>query len=372
MGALGRVASAMTLLCLSLLPGCSTDSSSPSLPKGSWKLTGKETLGELVVRSGEVTLSLWGRGWCTPPSTRLTLESETPSDPNSLANTPTVHWGWVPVTTGMGAGELAVAIHMQERYLIVPLGARAGEIDLKLMMEEGSVPDKDRSIEESRCASGLEKLTSVWLDGRFRVHNELDQLAGSLQLHGQNAPILEFYDPSMATDGPVPARQQVDGPDIVLTFPVEPSLMGEPGQIRVNIPTGRVVIPAGPEPTSLDRWWRLKPGMVAPDEAEKQREKATRESVQRERESIARMGSRLATDATRRRQKDNSTTCPAFDQMGDAWHKMLEDYDVSLIPVKQGCQVELVPRTVQHTRRLKVRLDERGILSAEPLGIPPQ
>jgi hypothetical protein len=352
--------------------GCT---SAARLPTGTWSLSGPGVTGQLEAEGDRLSLDLWGDGWCTPVGARAQLES--PGGPTEDADGPAdITWLYVPVETGAGNGELALGMNLREASALLPLGGREGEIVSKVAVTRGRLEAQVRAEASNACRASLEKARKSWSDGHFRLEDEQGGLLGSVDLTPQGAVWVEVYHATMATDGRVEASHVFEGSDLVLTFPVEPSLHGELGALRLNVPTGVVVLPAGRDPTPMDRWWKLVPGTVDDKEARKRRNQATDLAVSEELEVLDRLGRALSTRATELRRENPLGLCPSLESIGSDWDVILADYEVRLRVSDPkvgpaGCVADFAPKTVQHTRRIAATVGSTGVVDWQALGLAP-
>lgn len=346
------------------------------LPEGTWTLEGASAptgavQGRLDVTGRGITVRLhdgtWGTGTEPVPGT---------VEEAGAAGT----WLHFPLQTALGDATAALLLEPGFAGAVLPLGARPGELELTLTLQEGA-PDAETLGEAAeRAAEGIAEQRAAWRRGAFRIVSPGDRLVGLLRFPQEGPVQVELLSPSMITDGPVPALRRDEGPDIVLTFPVEPSHRGEPGELRVNVPTGRVVLPAADTPTPLDRWMKLEPGLPSPEERNARRKSAWEVTVDQEKALVERVGRNAATEATHLLRQDPDRGCPDPSALGAPLQEVLSDYDVEIHEADPGgdtpgasgrCVIHLRPREVQHTRRIEARIDPGGILELEVLGSPP-
>ena len=105
------------------------------------------------------------------------------------------------------------------------------------------------------------------------------------------------FDSHWLTPLPVEALRKNDGADVLLLFPVEPSLKGEDGLLRINVLLRQVVQPSGRLPSELDRRFVLKPGHLDASEQEERVSQAITDADRQEQEWLNWAGPRLISHA---------------------------------------------------------------------------
>lgn len=288
-------------------------------------------------------VGIWGPHWGTDGMVPAEVERDDGG----------VVWLDFPLMTGLGEGTASLRLEGAEATL--PLGARAGEHDLTL--KQTALPDPDavtRAMAANAAALDAEQV--AWSQGSFLLMDG-ETRTGDVQLLGDRATIA-VYDAFWLTPRPQEATVASDGPEIVLDFPVEPSLEGEPGRIRLNVPTWSAVIPAEREPTELDRRLRLVAGTV---------DETTRASLQLAAETLADGIEREETGALARRLAAEARApdggCLSLKDLDAEWNLLFRGYEVAIYPSpeKSSCLVELSPSVPQHGRHLRARFGPREI-----------
>lgn len=233
--------------------------------------------------------------------------------------------------------------------LIMPLGAREGEFELRLAMQPGALTDAERQGYAQRSETELLAWEDAWAAGRFRLQSD-ETLVGEIHFQGDLLPVLALYDPSWMTSGLIPASEvMLDGPDWVLRLPIMPSLDGELGLLRINRVLAQMVVPFGPEPTAVDRVLALVPGPVSQEERDAAVQAAWVEGGRREKELVPAL---LA-------QAYSEKACPLPLPQESA--ALLEGYSLTASPLPKGCEILVEPTQVQHGRRLSARVGPQGV-----------
>jgi hypothetical protein len=331
-----------------LLAGCAAE---PLPLDGAWTLSGDGVTGLLRVDAGggcsegRAEIGLWGPGFGTPGVVGASLVEESPGEV----------WAWFPLRTGVGEGEAALRIEGTVGRL--PLGARPAEHDVHLRLEQGvpAPPEVERLASESRAR--LDAAERAWQAGRFQLLDG-EALVGEVQLRGPDAaPLVAVYDETWLSAGLVEADRADEGADLLLAFPVEPSLGGEKALVRINVPTGAVVVPTGEVPDALDRRLRLAPGEVDAATRAGRIEAARAAARETEHAQLLRLLPQLARSA-----RGPDGTCRAPADVDPAWPLLLAGYDARVVPRGDGCLVEVEASPAQHGRRFRGAVDAGGLV----------
>ena len=152
------------------------------------------------------------------------------------------------------------------------------------------------------------------------------------------------------------AARADDGADLLLAFPVEPSLGGEQALLRLNVPTGVVVVPTGEIPDAMDRRLHLVPGEVDEDSRAAQVAAARAAAEQAEEQQLSRLLPQLA-----RLAQTADGRCLAPGDVDPAWPVLLAGYSARVLPEADRCVVEIEASPVQHGRRFRGVADANGI-----------
>lgn len=264
-------------------------------------------------------------------------------------------WLEFPLQTALG--EATASLRVQGADASLPLGGRPGEFDLDLQWTEGADEPGALAAAAALSAGAVEQARVDWGRGAFRLETPATppQLVGELQFRGDEPPRVAVYDRWWWTGGVVVADQSADGPDILLAFAVEPSVQGEEGLLRVNVPAMTAVVPADRLPTDLDRRLRLVPGPVGEEERRLAMAAAVAEADRLEREAIEPIARQLATRAL---QPDGS--CLGWRDLAPGLEPQFVGYEVQVLPSGEACAVSVETTRPQHRRRLRTRVESRG------------
>lgn len=322
----------------------------PSLT-GTWRIEGPEVTGQVQGRRGlgcaraPVTVELYGPAL----STGGAVPAQVSVEEQGLA------WLYFPLQTALGEAE--AAMRLQGAQAMLPLGARAGELELRLAATPGAADPQVLEAAAARSASSLEQARRDWQGGAFRLVQEDGRLVGEVQLRPDQAPVVAVYDRIWWTDGPVWADRGEEGPDILLAFPVQPALQGEEGLLRLNVPTSTAIVPADAVPTELDRRLALVAGVVTAQEREEAMHAARVEADQAEREAMIELARLLAV-----RARDADGACRPWQQVEPGLAELLVGYTVRVEEDAGRCVVDIEPELSQHRRRLRARIGPEGPL----------
>jgi len=312
-------------------------------------LRGPDTLGQVQAtrgggcQDGAVRVQLYGA--------TLATAGEVPAE--AVEEEPGLVWLHFPIQTALGEGQAAMRLQGNEAML--PLGARRGELEVRL--ERGAGPVAAAELDQARQAStaSLAQAATAWEQGTFRLLDDQGGLVGEVVLREQAAPLVAVYDATWWTGGLVEADREDQGPDIVLTFPVEPALQGETGQLRVNVPAAVAVVPTDRLPTELDRSLRLVSGVVTPQERDAAMDRARQAADQAEAQAMVGLGRQLA-----RRAHSPDGSCRSWTEVAPDLAPVLAGYDVDIVAEGPDCVVEVEPTTLQHRRRFRARIGPEG------------
>jgi hypothetical protein len=288
-------------------------------------------------------VELAGERWLTPGTVSAAVEH------GELGGAPAT-WLAFPVRTAVGEAEAVGRI--QGRSFVVPLGARPGEHELSLQLaplEHGAVPVPSRD----EVRSELAVLEEGWAAGRLRLIDEVDGLVGEIILQGSLPPLVAVYDRHWLSPGavPVPAARVDEGGDMLLRFPVEPSIEGEQALLRVNVPTQRVVVPLGPAPDPVERQLQLAVGAVSDGERDAARARARSIADREEQHFLNDLAPRLI-EALR---PETGPGCRPVGSLPSHWSLLTAGYSLQTSVTEGACTVWLVPEVEQHRRRHRVR-----------------
>ncbi|MEC8423450.1 MAG: hypothetical protein VX000_06710 [Myxococcota bacterium] len=328
--------------------GCAGD---PLPLDGAWALTGTDVRGVLRATSGRgcsdgrAEIGLWGPGFGTPGIVGAGLVEEAPGEV----------WAYFPLRTGVGEGEAALRIEGTAGRL--PLGARPAEHDVHLRLEQ-RVPDAaELESISTENRTRLDAAEAAWQAGAFTLRDG-DALVGEIRLRGPDAaPLVAVYDETWLSAGLVEADRADEGADLLLAFPVEPNLGGEKALLRINVPTGAVVVPTGAVPDAMDRRLRLLAGEV-PGDVRAARVRTAREAArQTEHTQLLRLLPQLAGAA---RRSDGVCMAPAA--VDPVWPLLLAGYSTRIVSDGDGCLVEVEASPEQHGRRFRGAVGTTGLV----------
>lgn len=340
-----------TLLVLAV-GGCAEPSTSALPAPGHYGLVESGSSGalrgSLVVESDwrgrpSAQVELAGEHWLTPGTVSATVEH------GELGGAPAT---WLAFVVRTAVGEAEAVGRVQGRSFVVPLGARPGEHELSLQLtdlDEGAVPVPARE----QVRAELAELEAGWAAGRLRVIDERDGLVGEIILQGSLPPLVAVYDRHWLSPGalPVPAARVDEGGDMLLRFPVEPSIEGEQALLRVNVPTQQVVVPLGAAPEPDERRLGLAVGAVSDTERAAARAQARAIADQEEQAFLADLGPRLV-EALR---QPSGPGCRALGTLPSHWSLLTAGYTLQTTVTEGACTVWLVPEVEQHRRRHRLR-----------------
>lgn len=299
-----------------------------------------------LLTKGSVRVAVIAPGMVTPggKAVRATV-SETPAGE---------FWLEVPVFTGVGDGAAAILWSPRSGRARLPLGGRAGELELRLVP---STPSSEVEVAQAVAAVGTE--AEVWSTGSMRLVDHEDTLVGAIQLSGPDHPAqIGVWDPTWRTQGMVAADRIDEGGDLLLAFPVEPSLEGEPGLLRVNVVTRRVIVPSGPQPSPDDRHLWARPGVVSEAERAEGEAWADQQARAAELSWMFEVAPRLTTAVT------DGARCRPIDELDPAWGLVLAGYATESVREDNVCNVIIEPAPPQHRRRFRGRLTPSGPVPA--------
>lgn len=339
---------------VSLALGCGGPA--PSF-RGTWALQGPETAGQVragaalgfgaCCTGGGVTVELYGPAF----STGGAVPAQVSVEEEGLV------WLFFPLQTALGEAE--AALRLQGRQALLPLGARPGELELSLSRVEGPADPSALEAAAARAASSLDAARQAWAGGAFRLQQPDGRLVGEVLLRPDQAPVVAVYDRTWWTGGPVWSDRAEEGPDLLLSFPVEPALRGEEGLLRLNVPTSTAIVPADAVPTELDRHLSMVAGVVTQAERDAAMAAARTEADQAELEAMVELGRLLAVRAL-----DDAGGCRSWEQVNPALADVLVGYTVRVEPLDGRCVVDVEPELPQHRRRLRARIGPEGLLDA--------
>ena len=254
-------------------------------------------------------------------------------------------WLYFAVQTGLG--EAVSALRVEGDSGVLPLGERPGEDVLHL--RRTAVDEERLAAARVASTSGLQSSRRAWGDGAFLLQQGA-RTVGEIRFRGDAPPLVGVYDEWWLTPRPVEASVVARGAELVLGFGVEPSLQGEGGLLRVNVPLETAVAPIGEVPVAEERRFSLVPGHLD----EEARAQAIRESITSAdgledvlvREHAVRLG----------RAAQRGDGCAAWDEIRADWDVIFAGYELSIDAVQDGCAVNIETSRRQHGRRYKGRV----------------
>jgi hypothetical protein len=311
--------------------------------EGNWKLSSGTFKGEVRARRSGIQVGVWGDKWGTDGWVSGEHELLDGAD-----------WFYFPLGTGLGTGRAALRLQGGEARL--PLGSRRGEFDIVFHAEKGEEWDAGAiGAARKEVSLALEKERQHWAEGGFLLQDASGETAGVLQFIEGDTPIAMVFDAHWLTPESQWTERFDEGADIILTFPVQPSLNGEYGALRINVPTREAVVPSSTLPSSSDRRFSLEPGRLSQEKRSDLVAAAEREAESAELAWISEHGPALA----RRLRKEGG--CADFADLPIALRLPWTGYSVSPLDEEEGCPVSIAPAPKQHRRHFQGRVAENGI-----------
>ena len=307
-------------------------------------LTGDGVLGQLSPAAGGcggegLQIMLWGPTWGTAGAVRAEASEESG-----------VIWVSFPIQTGVGEG--VAALRIQGDDVRMPLGARSGEFDLVLTKTSGRAKQDDLLQAEEVSVAGIAHEQAAWQAGLFLLMDG-EERVGEVVLRGESPPMVSVHDLTWLTPEPVVAARADDGGDLLLVFPVEPTLEDEEALLRINVLTRQVVVPSQAIPAPVDRRLMLAPGSLSDAEREQAVADAVAAADAAERAWLYEAVPGLARKARR------SGGCASWEEMPAEWRLMLAGYEVEITESDGECALDIAPDWSQHRRRFS------GVITAE-------
>ena len=321
-----------------------------SLPLGTWRINGDNEIGfirhSMSGWNHKIELAIFSEHASTNGIVEAHLDSQDG-----------IHWFRFPIETGFGTGKASLRLQGKEAYL--PMGARVNEFGLRMRAEkDGVVSEEELNQAHAAWMSRQAADQEAWMQGSFVLYSDTTPV-GMVQLIPEEPAEVQVFDSFWLSEGRVQAERLDEGPDILLLFPVEPSLDGEDGLLRMNTILQEVVVPMADVPSDLDRRLWIKPGTI--DEAELNRhiEVAIKEADRLERELVIRDGIQLA------RWAERTEGCASFDNwvMNSSYDWM--GYHVSIDLENDECVVSVKSDPEQHRRRFSGKITKNGLIEAK-------
>jgi len=306
-------------------------------PTGIWTLKGEGIVGQISHGSGcdkTPRIGLWGPRWGTDGMVSVEIVRETDE----------VWWAHFPVQIGLGTA--MAALRMEGGAAQMPMGARPGEFSLDLRRTEGALDPAVLLEAQAETSVALDQERTAWQDGVFLLKEE-GAVVGEVRFRGERPPLVGVYDPWWLTPALVPADVVPEGADLVMRFSVEPALAGEDGELRINVPLRKVVVPLGDVPVAEERRFLLVPGGMSEEGRSAAIASAQEAADSHETEMVTELGAKVARAAA------GEAGCRSLDELDPAFKLLLTGYDVQIVPKGEGCVVEVEPTRPQHGRRFK-------------------
>ena len=314
--------------------------------------SGTISVGEAGCGGSEVRVALWTAGLVTPGGQAVVADV-------APAAAEGEYWLTVPVVTGLGDGAAAVWWSPAAGLARLPLGGRAGEIEVRFDVAPSTDLAGGAVAEEALAAVGRE--ADFWAEGSFLLDDADGRNVGAIQLTGaESPPFVGVWDALWLSDGMTRALRADDGGDLILQFVVQPRIQAEEAMLRLNVATRKVVVPAAPNPDALDRWLVARPGAL--DEAAMDRaiDGAIERADLAERAWVEEYGPKLAASV---RTADG---CVEPETADASWPLLTTGYTVGVHTAEDGaCLVLLEPNPLQHRRRFRGWVGVDGILGPD-------
>lgn len=322
-----------------LLLACRPSNALPE--RGAWILDGPELRGTLSSEDG-CRIALWGPTFTT---------GEEPVRCEAVREESGELWLFFELISGAGAGDAAALLAGDT--LTLPLGARPGELELHLTRSPGTLEASELSRLAAEAKARVDAENTAWIQGYFRLLDG-ERLVGELSVPADGVSEIAVYDALWMTAGVEDATRAQEGPDLLFTFPIMPSLNGELGLLRLNRLTREVVIPLGPDPHPADRHLRAEAGRVSEEERGEAMKRALDEGAARELRVSPELARQLAIEAA-------DGGCEPDIALEERWTLPLRGYRVTVRQGEAGCEVLIAPQVVQHGRRVKARIGPEGV-----------
>ena len=306
-----------------LLLSCST----PPFPKGEWKLEGISLEGTGYVESDgyHAHIELYTDRFRTQG--RVNVELESKDD---------ILWLYFPLETGKGDGQ--AALRLQGGEAMLPLGSRRGEFEVFFSVKKSNGKEENPlQVWEERSFLSVGKEKEYWREGLFLFRKE-DKIFGMWS--GGNVLL---FDEHWLTPEPTRVTTRMQGADIVLTFPIEPSFHGEEAMLRINVPLRQVSVPIAEIADPMDRQFFLEPGTLSTELQEHNIAQSVARSDELEEAFVVEQVRNIFS----------SGTCDELVQQDLNMLPLWKGYRLewALLP-DQKCSLHIEPTPPQHRRRL--------------------
>jgi hypothetical protein len=281
----------------------------------------------------EVRVGLWGPRFGTDGE----VGADVVRDPSGVT--------WLHFRVGTGLGEAIAALRLEGQSAVIPLGTRPGESQLHLKRVELS---RERlAIAASESALALEEERQLWADGAFLLQSD-GKTVGEMRFRGDRSPIVSVHDTWWLTPRPVEGMLSAEGAELLVVFDVEPSLQGEGGLLRVNVPLRTAVAPLGEVPIVEERRFTLVPGRLEESARGALIQAAIESADALEKDFVEHTARRIGAHAL-----DEEGRCENWAEFDEAWTVLLRGYEVEVTQTPEGCSVGVEPVRIQHGRRFR-------------------
>jgi hypothetical protein len=316
------------------------------LPAGSFFLESNNSVGSLIVDSKwygqslcvELYSSRWGTDGCVEAKI---VEKITGG-------------AWLSFTLQTGFGTGAGVVRWQGNEVMLPLGARQGEFDVTYTANQGEMHDGMREKWVEISSSGVEEEKRIWDIGEFVLVRN-NTVKGAIEFQSDQDPTIFLFDDHWLTPEVITSEQFVDGPDILLTFPIEPSFNDEVGELRINTMTRTAVIPSDIMPQQIDIKYDLRPGIPPIEELQVLSNEVIQHSNEQEKDWIIREANNLL------RSLDTEKKCSEW-KLANQWKGIWAGYDLQTEWSDEKCILRVSTEFEQHRRRFQ------GKVSPDVLG----
>jgi len=297
-----------------------------SLPQGVWGLYGidMEGIGQISIHKHRVSVELY--------TERLTTDGEVQAQVDQQEE---LLWLFFPLRTGQGGGE--AALRFQGEEAMIPLGARRGEFEVYFSAKKDAL-SPDLSDWKNRSMNAVNQERAYWEKGEFLLQVE-DNLLGVWKEN-----MLTVFDRHWLTPSAVPVEPKMEGADLILTFPVEPSFHNEQGSLRINVPLRKVSVPISDQMDPLDRQMSLIPGSIAQEDIERRMQKAISDADKQEEMFVLDLiQNTFSSGSCEKLVTLDLNSLPVWKGYKLEWQYLSGD----------NCALSIEPTPIQHRRRLQ-------------------
>lgn len=313
------------------------------------------TEGSAGCASDSVRVGLWGPSFATSGVVPALVVP-----PGADAGLEEAMWLDFPLQTPLG--EAWARLRVAEPLSTLPLGVRDGEHFVLLDTGPGTLSVDALEAARARSEEGVAAAAASWTAGRFLLQEPSASGAmatvGEVHFQGDGPARIAVFDESWLTEGLVATRSRPDGPELVVDFPVEPSLQGEEARVRFNPLLSRAVVPLDAVPSSADRILELVPGSLGEDRRGELILSARQEADAAE---IAWLNETLAP--LLRGVEPTTGGCGTVSDLSPASTLLFRGYVVELVEDEGACVARVEPEVVQHRRRFRGVVGPRGVRS---------